>query len=405
MKQVWTYKARDHAGNLITGQTDAEARDNVIRSLSEQGLIPTSVKPRSVGISFSGILGNFGSANRESLIVFTKKLLTLYRAGIPILRTLSIIERGAKELGLSEEVAEIKKDLQSGLTLSKAMSRHPKKFPSIYIASVAAGEASGTLDEVLKQLAHLIEKEMILTRQIKSALRYPIMVIIAIAIAVFILMSFVIPKFYGIYGKFGADLPLPTKIVVGVSNVFSSYWYVILALIIIGIFGMKKYLATTKGRFFWDNLILKIPLIGDLTVKFNIARFATMLRSLFKSGVPMVSCLNILQETTSNKVIAAEISQIADSFETGHEIGLEGDKEYKHFPAMALEVFQVGLESGTIDSMMGELANHYEMELEYKSQNLTALIEPLLTLVIGAMVLVLALSIFLPMWNLIQVFR
>ncbi|MEE9442904.1 MAG: type II secretion system F family protein [candidate division Zixibacteria bacterium] len=405
MKQVWTYKARDHAGNLITGETDAERRDIVIQSLSEQGLIPTSIRPRSEGISFSDILGNFGSTNRESLIVFTKKLLTLYRAGIPLLRALSIIEKGALELGLSKEIAEIKNDLQSGQTLSKAMSRHPKKFPSIYIASVSAGETSGTLDEVLKQLGHLIEKEMILARQIKSALRYPIMVIIAITIAIFVLMSFVIPKFSSIYGKFGAELPLATKIVISVSNVFSSYWYLILALIIIGIFGLKRFISTTRGRLIWDELILKIPIIGDLTIKFNVARFATMLKSLFKSGVPMVSCLNILQETTSNKVIASEISQIAESFEKGQEIGLEGEKEYKHFPAMALEVFQVGLESGTVDSMMGELANHYEMELEYKSRNLTALVEPILIVVIGTMILILALSIFLPMWNLIQVFR
>lgn len=405
MKQTWTYKARDLAGNLVSGETDAEAREVIIQSLSEQGLIPTSVKPHSEGISFSDILGNFGSANRESLIVFTKKLLTLYRAGIPLLRTLSIIEKGAQELKLREEIIDIKKDIQSGLTLSKAMSRHPKKFPTIYIASVAAGEASGTLDEVLEQLAHLIEKEMVLTRQIKSALRYPIMVIIAITLAVFVLMSFVIPKFASIYGKFGAELPLATKIVVSVSNVFSSYWYLILILIILGIFALKKFISTTKGRLIWDEMLLQIPLIGDLTIKFNVARFATMLNSLFKSGVPIISCLNILVETTSNKVIASEISQIADSFEKGKEIGLEDDIEYKHFPAMALEVFQVGLESGTVDSMMGELANHYEMELEYKSRNLAALIEPILTLVIGAMILVLALSIFLPMWNLIQVFR
>ncbi len=405
MRQVWAYKARDRQGQAVTGEMESENRDHVLNSLSERGLIPTSVKVQTEKISFNAILGNFGGAHRERLIVFTKKLMTLYRAGIPILRALTIIERGAEELHMVEEINGIKQDLHAGKPLSKAMERYPNKFPSIYVASIAAGEASGTLDEVLEHLSIMVEKEMVLARQVKSAMRYPTIVIVAISVATFVLMSFVVPRFANLYGKFGAELPTPTKIVMGTSSFFSSYWYVILIGVVVLFFGLRKFISTPKGRLIWDELILKIPIVGDLILKANIARFANMLTSLFKSGVPMVSCLNILEETASNKVIAVEIGQLADSFEKGQEVGLDSTSHYKYFPNMALEMFQVGLESGSIESIMGELASHYEMELEYKSRHLTAMIEPLLTIVIGIMVLVLALSIFLPMWNLIKVFR
>ena len=405
MRQAWTYKARDRQGHPISGEIEGESQQSVLNVLSERGLIPTTVAAKAEHMSLSGMLGNFGTAQRENLIVFTKKLMTLYRAGIPLLRALAIIERGAEDLGLQDEIVGISQDLHAGKPLSKALERYPRKFPAIYVASIAAGEASGTLDEALEHLAILIEKEMILARQVKSAMRYPTIVIFAIAAAMFVIMSFVIPRFAGLYGKFGAELPLPTKIVMGISSVFSSYWYIILIVVALGLFGLKKFTSTDKGRLIWDTFMLKIPLIGDLVLKANIARFSNMLTSLFKSGVPIVSCLNILKDTASNKAIAAEIGILADSFEKGQEVGLNAAQHYKHFPSMALEMLQVGLESGSIESIMGELASHYEMELDYKSRHLTAMIEPILTIIIGAMVLVLALSIFLPMWNLIKVFR
>jgi len=404
MRQVWTYKARNQSGRPITGEIEGESREQVIEVISEQGLIPTIVKRRPERISLGAILGSFGSANREKLIIFTKELKTLYRAGIPLLRALAIIERSGQNLGLADELAGIKSDLQAGRSLSKALARYPKKFPRIYVNSIAAGEASGTMDEVLNQLAVLIEKELALSRQIKSAVRYPAMVIGAIACAMVILMTFVIPRFADIYGRYGAALPLPTQIVVGTSRFFSAYWYLFAALLVILAVALKKHLATEKGRLFWDGLLMRIPLVGDLIIKANTARFATMLKILFRSGVPMVSCLEIMRETISNKVIAGEIGLMAASFEKGQEIGYDR-AQYRYFPAMALEMFKVGLESGSVETVMEELAEHYELELEYKSRHLTELLEPVLTLVIGGLVLVLALAIFLPMWNLIQIFR
>lgn len=404
MKQVWTYKARNLQGEGITGQIEAESRQQVLESLTDQKLIPTELKPHRPSGTLGAIFGNFGTGNREQLIIFTRNLLTLYRAGIPIMRALTIIGKSGKELKMEKELAGLKDDLQAGLPLSRSMSRFPRTFPPIYVASVAAGEASGTLDEVLDQMAIVVEKEMVLSRQIKSAVRYPIIVIVAITLAIFIIMAFVIPRFSSMYSKFGADLPLPTKIVMGTSSFISSYWYVILIAIGLGLFALKKYLSHPKGRLVWDKMMLKIPVLGDLILKANIARFAIMLKSLFKSGVPMVACLKILQETSSSKAIAEEIGYMSESFERGQEVGND-PQLYRFFPNMALEMFQVGLESGSIEEIMGELASHYEMEMEYKSRNLTALLEPILTVFIGGIVLVLALSIFLPMWNLIKVFK
>jgi len=404
MRQIWIYTARDMHGTPFKGEIESESREQAFEAISERGLIPTVVKPRSEKTSLTTILGNFGSANREKLIIFTRQLRTMIRAGIPILRALGCIEQGAKEIGMKEEIDGIRSHLESGTSLSQAMSQYPRKFPPIYVASIAAGEASGTLDEVLRQLAILVEKELVLSRQLKTAMRYPAMVITAITVAIFVLMTFVIPRFAGVYGKFGAELPLPTRIVIGASNFFASYWFVILALIFVGLYGLKKYLSKPEGRLKWDNRILKIPVLGNLIVKANIARFAAMLKILFKSGVPMVACMKILQETAGNRAIAAEIGHLSESFEKGQEIGPD-PRRYRYFPPIALEMFQVGLESGSVETMMEELASHYEMELDYKSRHLTSLLEPLLTVAVGGMVLILALSIFLPMWNLIKVFR
>jgi len=404
MRQVWTYSARDPQGHLYKGDLESESKDAALQAIAERGLTPTRLVLRPERVSLASIMGNFGSANREKLIIFTRQLMTMHRAGIPLLRALACIRRGAGEIDMEVELDGIINLLQSGLPLSKAMEQYPKKFPPVYVASIAAGEVSGSLDEVLNQLAALIEKELVLSRQVKSALRYPLMVIGAIGIAIFILMTFVIPRFSALYGKFGSDLPLPTKIVMGVSTVFSSYWFVILAGMGIGLYLLKKVLSTTKGRLKWDELMLKVPIVGDLIIKAHIARFAALLNILYHSGVPMVACLNIIKETTTNKVIAGEIKQLADSFERGQEIGPDPEK-YRFFPAVALDMFQVGLESGSVETVMQELAAHYEMELDYRSRHLTALLEPVLTVFIGGMVLVLALSIFLPMWNLIKVFR
>lgn len=404
MKQVWTYVARDSRGNRFQGDIESDSREAALETISERGLIPTNIRPRAEKVSLASMIGNFGSANREKLIIFTNQLKTMHRAGIPLLRSLSSIQKGAGEIGMAEEIDAIIGNLRSGMPLSKSLAQFPKKFPPIYIASIAAGEASGTLDEVLDQLAVLIEKELVLARQVKSALRYPLLVVGAIISAIIILMTFVIPRFSSLYGRFGADLPLPTKIVMGVSHIFSGYWFVLLALAGLAVWALKKILSTKKGRLKWDEMMLKIPIIGDLVVKANVARFAAMLKILFKSGVPMVACLNIIRDTASNKVIAEEIGQLSQSFERGQEIGPDPGK-YRFFPTIALDMFQVGLESGSVETVMEELADHYDMELDYKTRHLTALLEPLLTVVIGFMVLILALSIFLPMWNLIKVFR
>lgn len=404
MKQAWTYKARDPVGKPVVGEIEADSREYVLESISQRGLIPIKINKKRQGIKLHTLLGNISSSNKENLIIFTKKLKTLHRAGIPLLSALSIIERGADKLKMKSEIKGISSDLKAGESLSCTLAKYPRVFPSIYVNSIAAGETSGSLDEVLNQLAILLEKELVLSRQLKSALRYPILVLSAISAAIFILMSVVIPRFASLYGKYQADLPWPTQLIISISNFMASYWYVILIAAGFVLYGFKKYLATEKGRLRWDSLVNRLPLIGELVIKANIARFATTLRILFSSGIPMVKCMNILCETASNKAIAAEIARMGKSFEAGREIG-RSTEEYRYFTAMALEMMDVGLESGSLESIMEELALHYEMELDYKSRHLTAIIEPFLTIILGGMILLLGLAIFLPMWNLIEVFR
>lgn len=404
MKQVWTYKARTTRGEAICGEIEADSERHALEHLSQKHLIPTDLKPRREKKSLGAILGTFGGGRQEQLIIFTRNLLTLYRAGIPLLKAFDIIGKSGRELGMEEELESIRNDIHSGLSLSRSMGRFPRTFPPIYVASVAAGEASGTLDEVLEQMAIVVEKELSLSRQIKSALRYPLMVIIAITLAIFVILTFVVPRFASMYSRFGADLPIPTKIVIGAGNFFSAYWYLIIICIGLSVWGLKTYLARPTGRLRWDKMLLRTPIIGALILKASVARFAIMLKSLYGSGVPMLACLKILRETASNKAISEEIGLLSLSFEKGREIG-QDSQEYRFLPQIALEMFQVGLESGSVEEIMGELAKHYEAELEYKSRNLASLLEPILTVVIGGIVLVLALSIFLPMWDLIRIFK
>ncbi len=404
MMQTWKYKARDRHGKAVRGEIEGESRENVFQTVSDRGMIPISAKQSRKLVSFSYFRRRWGSAGKENLIVFTQKLRTLHRAGIPLLRAFSIIERGAHEIEMKQEVKGIKADLESGRSLSAALAKYPRVFPPFYINCISAGEASGALDDVLDQLAVLTEKELILTRQLKSALRYPATVIVAVCCAIFILMTFVIPRFADIYGKYGGELPWPTQMVTVISNFFASYWYVMLVMVVLLVYTIQKYKATEKGRLNWDTLLTRLPIAGDLVIKTAIARFAYTFRILFQSGIPMISCLKILRETITNRAISGDISQMEDSFEKGSEIG-RNLENYRYMPSMALEMMEVGLESGSLEDVLGEIARHYESEIEFKSRHLMSILEPLLIVVMGALVLILGLAVFLPMWNLIQVFR
>jgi len=403
MPALYKYQALARDGSHQTGTITAPEVTAVEDFLRGQDLLPikiSAVRDRRQASLFGFLKGT----EYENLIMFTNSLATMHRAGIPLLRALAVIRVGRPHGRFNYAIDRMRVEVQSGKQLSEAMNEIPDLFSTVYVSCVAAGEESGRLENTLDELAIMLEQEMELTRQIKSGIRYPTMVVGAIVAAFFVIMNFVVPRFVAFYSGFGADLPLPTRIIIGISNFFSAYWPIMLVLAVIGVFGFRKLLMHERGRFWFDSQLLKIPVLGSLIIRGNIARFSLMFRILITSGLPIVKSVTMLAATVKNTAIGAEIRQMAEIFKQGREIDVPtGDFHY--FPEQALHMLAIGLESGNLDVVLREVGDHYSKQVMYTSRHLTAIIEPILTLVMGAFVLILALAIFLPMWNLIKVFQ
>ena len=403
MPETFLYTARTPDGEKKSGLMRAESPERVAAVLSEQQLIPTEIKLKKTPQK-SGLFGFVKGPVYEDLIIFTRNLATLYRAGIPILRALSVTKVGKEGGYFNKVVLRIKDGINAGRSLADCMADFPDIFPSVYTATVAAGEHSGKLDDMLDSLGEMLEKDMQLKRQIKSSVRYPIIVVSAIAAAFAILVTFVIPRFVAFYSKMGASLPWPTRILIWLHQFIVDYWIVILAASIVGALLLRKIYSTPSGRHFFDARFLSLPIFGDLIVKGNIARFSYSLQTLLKSGIPVVTALEMLSLAVRNSQLAMEIRMLSELFRKGRELGSIPD-QIRFFPDMALKMINIGLESGSLERMLAEVASHYGKEVDYRSRHLAALLEPILTVVLGVFVLIVALAIFLPMWNLIQVFR
>jgi MSHA biogenesis protein MshG len=336
--------------------------------------------------------------------MFTNNLATMYRSGIPLLRALTIIKIGPEDGHFNRALQQVKYSVQSGKSLSEAMADFDDIFFRVYRNSIAAGEESGRLEDILDELATMMEKELELSRLIKSGLRYPIIVIIVIAIAFVVLMTYVIPQFVDFYSSFDADLPLPTKIFIGTSNFFTRYWALLLGVAVAAGFGFRKVVSNEKGRLLVDRKLLKLPVFGELILKGNVARFAMMFRILFRAGLPIIQSLQILADSVKNTMVSREINKLEDMFRRGSDANLL-EEEFEFLPDLAKQMISIGLETGALERMLGELGTFYGKEVQYTSRHLTAILEPILTLVVSVFVLIMALAIFLPMWNLIKVFN
>lgn len=399
----YKYEAYARSGEVRTGKLTARDEAQVEQYLAEQELRPIVISPIRRR-AFNPSLGFLGASTYEQLIMFTNSLATMQRSGVPLLRALSIIRIGKDTSPFNRVIDSLRLGVESGRPLSQAMEEHPEVFSRVYVASIAAGEESGRLEHTLDELSSMLEKEMELSRQIKQATRYPIIVLAVIGLAFIVMMTFVVPRFVEFYSAFDAQLPAPTRALIGLSNLLTAYWAYALGALIAGGFILRRWLGTESGRARFDSFLLHIPVIGNLIVKGNIARFALMFRILFQAGIPLVKTLEILAATVKNTQIGAEIKRLSELFRKGRDInsviGL-----FRWFPELSLRMMDIGMESGSLDRMMHQVGAHYSQETMYRSRQLTSILEPVLTIVLGAFVLVMALAIFLPMWSLIKVFQ
>ena len=333
--------------------------------------------------------------------MFTKQLVTLLKAGVPIISCFEAIAAQTDSPLLKETIEGIKDDLEAGSNFSSALSKYPDSFDDLYVNSVKAGEEGGVLDQVLLRIGGLMDYEEKIKAKIKGAIRYPIFVVIAILIGFSLMMILVVPKFVGIFEKAKLQLPLPTRILLGMSYILQHYWYLIFGIGIAAVIGLIFYVRTPKGRMLWDRMRLKLPIFGNLFLKTSMSRFAHMFETLNKSGLPILQTMDIVSKTIGNVYIGVELEKVGQSIEKGKGIS-KPLQESKLFPPLVVRMIAVGEQSGSLDEMLKNVSEHYDSEINYLVDNLVGLIEPVLTITVGAMILLLALGILLPMWDMMQ---
>ncbi len=406
---VYSYRARNRNGELVTGRLEAPDVSTLEESLDRMGLIPIKVTSHRTGldISLSGIERFLKLGRRitdQDLILFSRQLATLFAAGVPLTKALSALEHQMENPEFVKVIRGVREDIEGGGNFASAIGRHSQVFPELYVSMIEAGEAGGILDIVLDRLAYMLEKNAENRAKVKSATLYPKIVIGAIIIAVVILMNFVVPKFAKLYASFKVPLPLPTRILIALSNAFVNYWYLLAGGIVGVILLVRFYISTERGRYHWDRLMLKVPIFGPLRLKAILSRFARVLGSLYRSGLPMLQSLDIVSRAVENRVISMAVKMIEDDVRAGKDLSESMEKTHA-FPPMVIQMVNVGEETGNLDDMLEKVAQYYDQEVDSTIRNLTTILEPILLTIIFGMVLFLALAIFLPMWDLLTIIR
>lgn len=394
------YKARDKQGKLIENFIEANSKDDVLRKIDSEGYIPISVKETSY-FSFISLFHAFNSLPKMELVLFSTQLSTMLKAGLPITRALRAIRSHIKNKRFQEAIENIQLSIEKGRTFYSALSQYPQYFDEIYVSTVKIGEVSGNLADILNKLAESIEKDESVKQKIKNATLYPKLVISAIMVAIVVMIYFVIPRFAAIYRSFKTELPLPTRILISLADFFQKNWPIVF-LVFVFFWAFYIYLKKTpSGRKIYDPLILKIPLVGTLVVKMIMVRFARFFSLLFSSGITITNILDLIEKVLDNVVFQHKIGEIKKDIIAGVSFS-EAIKKTGFFTPLVQEMVNVGEETGSLDEMLKKVSDFYENELDYTIKNLTTLIEPMLLVIIFGMVLFLALSVFLPMWDMIK---
>lgn len=397
------YKARGESGKVLAGTLEAPSEEAVIRHLEEMGYTPISVRKEFGGTKqeTSGLFQRFEKVKEKDLVMMTRQMHSLILAGIPIMTALDILEKQIESVSLKKILSQVQEDIAGGTSFSEALKKFPRVFSDLYVNTVMAGEAAGSLPEVLERLALLLESEQETKKSVKSAVRYPMIAVFVMIGAFFILTTMVIPKFSQIFARMGTELPLPTRILMGMSEVINKYYYIIFPSIAAALFAFYRFSKTKYGRYQIDKAKLKMPIFGPLFIKLAMFRFSKMLATLERSGVPILKIIEIVSLTVGNVIIGDDLKSLRDEVKDGKGISSSLLKK-PVFPPMVSSMLSVGEETGKLDEMAESIAYYYDQEIKYMVATLTDLIEPLLTLFIAAGVLLFALAIFLPMWNMIE---
>jgi type II secretory pathway component PulF len=399
----FSYRAINETGMNVTGTIEADSTEMAENLLLSKGYIPTGVTATSraaTGGSFLGrIKESLSTVKINDLILFTKQFRSMMQAGIPLLRLLQVLGNQSQNEVLKGAIVAISQDIRRGATLYEAMKMHSALFSPLYLSMINAGEISGTLPDILQRLINIIEHEAKIKEDIKSALQYPFIVLIALGIAFFVLLTFVIPKFAAIFAKAGLTLPLPTRIAMLMYQGLADYWYILLGGVMVLILVLHAYCKTASGRLARDAFYLKIPLFGPLFQKAAMSRFASIFAILQASGVNVMKAMGIISETIGNTAISREFDRVQELVKEGQ--GISGPLgSAKYFTPMVVDMIAIGEESGNIEDMLQQIAIHYDDEVAYAVKRLSDMIGPILMVGLAAVIGFFALAIYMPMWDL-----
>ena len=402
---AFRYRALTPAGEAQQGLLDAPDLDQAVERLHSMGLVPVRLAPQGASALRMDKLPFFEKkVGSRDLILFTRQLETMLDSGLPLLSALESLHAQATHPRLKQAVDRVRSDVEQGSTLTEALRRQPQCFPRLYVNLVYAGEEGGLLASMLDRVASLLEYEAETEQRIRSATFYPILIVTELVLAFLVLIKFVLPRFASLFRKFDTELPLPTRVLIGLSDFFEKQWFPFLFVVTLAALGGVLWSRSERGRMAIHRFVVTVPIFGPIFLMTIMSRFARVLSALLASGIPIVQALDIVRGVVGNRVVEVEIDRMRDGVVAGMGLA-EPLRESAIIPPLVVKMLSVGEETGAVDKMLLRVSRYYDQDVDYAVKNLSTAIEPILLIILGAAVLFTALAVFLPLWNLMSVFR
>ena len=400
---LYRYRGRSARGELITGRLEGESVDAVAGRILNLGITPIEISPDLIEhINLQQLLQRLGAGRpgTTDLALFARQMHSITKAGLPLLRGMRGLAQSTHNPMLRDALHDVLNSLESGRDLASSLARHPDIFPPLFLSMVRVGESTGTLDNAFLRLTEYLSQDQDVQDRVKAAIRYPIIVLCVIALAVAVITVFVIPNFAPLFRVLGNDVPWPTRVIMGASSFVRGHGVALLGMALLGVVAVRRWIATPEGRYAWDRHRLRIPVIGTLLHQSVLARVTRSLSIAIAAGLPMIQALTLLSRSAGNEYLARRLLMIRNGVERGDSLGRAATAAGV-FPPLVLQMIQVGEETGELTNLLDEVSGFYQREVDYRLRNLTSMIEPLLIVAVGGIVLILALGVFLPMWNMI----
>ena len=400
---TFRYSGRNAEGAKVAGIVDGNSAEAVASELLGQSITPLTIEAQNA--ADADVFAALGEKLRrkhvdlDELIIFCRQMYSLAKAGVPIIRAIAGLGESNRNLYFREVLQKVRSDLEGGVSMAVALNAHPKVFGTLFVSMISVGENTGQLDQAFRQLASYLELERETRKRIKQATRYPLFVLSAMAVALTVINLFVIPAFSKVFAQFQAQLPLPTRILIATSQFFQDYWWLLALLLGGSLYAFFKWIETEAGALKWDQLKLRLPIVGGIFERIALARFTRTFAMMYKAGVPLLQTLSINSASVGNKYIGQAILGMRESVERGEALTRSASASGLFTP-LVLQMMAVGEETGALDDLFVEVADFYEQEVDYDLKQLADAIEPILIVAMGVMVLILALGVFLPMWEL-----